>query len=478
LNLLGIEDFGLYNLVGGFTSLLSMLTFSISGCSQRFLTFELGTGNEQKLADVFVTIKRILYVFSVCFFCVSLLIGIYAINNIFNIAPNKLHIACVVYVCSLLLSVVQIIAAPYTSLVVAHERMSFYAGMSIIESTLRLGLILTLYAFGSDSRLVAYAFIILFVGILVRVVYGVYVSRNFKEVKRKAKFDRQIFKSLLSFSFWTSFGTSSGLLKDHGISILINLFFGLTLNAAIGIMNQVKGLIYNISSNLNLAISPQITKSFSSGNCDKSVELTFMLAKYQSILMSLVIIPIFFNCEYLLNLWLGDVPEYTPIFVKLICILQWLMAITQSNTPLFLAIGKIRNFQTIISVITLIIVPISYLFYRGGFPPQSYIYVCIGVEAVIMLMFYIFLKKEINFPICKFFVKVACRALLVIIATACVYIVMELKLDNETFSAFLIKSVVGTIVFALLIYCVMLDLSEKIYIKNMVMKYFRRNTNL
>ena len=242
LRTLGAEDYGIYNLVGGFVTLLSVFSFSISGTCQLFLVYELGGGDKKKLSDTFCTIKILLLFFAVIFFVFAGIVGPWAIHSFLNIPVERIDVAVVVFFCSLVVFCMQLLAVPYTSLVIAHEKMGFYSMMSIIETALKLLVVLSI-SFINWDKLIYYALTLALISVVVRVVYNVYCRVNYAESKFYWRYDKSISRKITSFTLWVGTGAFAGLLKDQGGGIIINLFFGVLLNAACGIANQVKSFI-------------------------------------------------------------------------------------------------------------------------------------------------------------------------------------------------------------------------------------------
>lgn len=416
LKTLGVEDYGIYNLVGGFVALLSILTFSMSGTCQRFIVFELGRGDREKLSETFCTIFILIITASFLFFIIAGLIGCLFITNVFNIPEGKTAISIVVFLCSLALFCVQLLAIPYTSLIIAHEKMSFYAFVSVLESIGKLIIVISL-SHVSLNKLIFYALALLGISVCCLCIYRLYCKRFFQESKFYWIFRKNIFKKILSFTLWVGFGTGSGLLKDQGGNILLNLFFGVTLNAACGIANQVKSVVSQLSNNIGFAISPQITKSYSSGDLDRAIKLTFFLAKIQTLLVLLVALPMIFEAPRILHLWLDDVPDYSIDFVRCILVLSVIQTLELSYGPLFLAIGKVKKFQIIASIITLTVLPTTYICYILHFHPITYYIVCICVEIVLFIYGYSFLKKEVDFPLSKFLSNIVLKIIIAIVLT-------------------------------------------------------------
>ena len=416
LKTLGAEDYGIYNLVGGFVTLLSIFTFSISGTCQRFLVYELGRGDKKNLSDTFCTIKILLLFFAAVFFAFAGLVGPWVIHSFLNIPAARLDAAVMVFYCSLVVFCMQLLAVPYTSLVIAHEKMGFYSIMSIFEMILKLSVVLSIKYVYWD-QLVYYALTLAMISVVVRVVYNIYCRIHYEEAKFYWRYNKSISKEITSFTIWVGTGAFAGLLKDQGGGVIINLFFGVLLNAACGIANQAKSFVNLLSSNVGLAISPQITKSYSSGNKERAIKLTFLLAKAQTLMILLVALPVFIETPRLMELWLGDVPEYTVLFVRAILLVCVVQALETSYGPLFLAIGRVKKFELIASLITILVLPLTYLCYSCGFHPISYYIVYVLIEAILFVYSYGWLKYEISFPFKQFIKEIVIRLVLICIIT-------------------------------------------------------------
>lgn len=429
LKTLGVDDFGIYNLVGGFVSLLTVFTFSISGTCQRFIVYELGKDDKKNLSETFCTISIVLSVFSTLFFLLAGSLGPLLIKSFLNIPCERTNAAIIVYYSSLSVFCFQLLAVPYSSLVVAHEKMGFYTIMNITETTGKL-LVVVFLTFVNIDKLVFYAVMLAAISLIIRIIYSIYCNRKFEEAKFHLIFRKDIFKDITSFTFWVSFGSFAGILKDQGGSIIVNLFFGVTLNAAMGIASQVRNLVNQMSSNISLAISPQITKSYSSGNHARAIQLTFLLAKAQIYMMLFVGLPIIIETPSLLHLWLGVYPNYSVLFVRIIIVLSVAQALEISYGPLFLAIGKVKNFELMVSLVTLMVLPLTYICYLFHFHPASYYIVCIVFEIILFLYSYNWLRKSINFPMIIFLNEIVGRLIVVCIITICSVFVFRMATGN------------------------------------------------
>ena len=368
LKVLGIEDYGIYNVVGGFVAMFSMVTNSLTGACQRFFSYEIETPKHglNKTFSATVTVHLILVV---AILLILETIGLWFINYKMNIATERLYATNWVYQCSILTFCITILSIPYNACIIAYERMHIFAYISIIEVFLKLVLTYSLLLFYSD-RLVIYAVFMLLIALIVRILYGVYCTINFNETKFKLLYDKGLYKELLSFCGWNFFGTSAGVINNHGTNILINLFFGVTFNAARGIANQVSGAVNQFVSNFVMAINPQITKSYAAGNYEYSNQLICKGAKYSAFLLWIVALPLIIKMDTVLNIWLVEVPNKTKLFAQLA--LLYAMTNSWSHTLYFgiLATGKIKKYHLVVSGINLACFPFTYLLYTLDFPAE------------------------------------------------------------------------------------------------------------
>lgn len=417
LNILGVEDYGIYNVVGGFVSMLSIVSGSLTNASSRFLTFEMGRGNMECLKQTFSTILIVLIVISFIVIIIGETVGIWFLREYIVIPEHRYNAALFVFHCSLISFIVNIISIPYISLVTAHEKMDFYAVMSILESVLKLSIVFLLYKSPFD-KLYYYAFLYVLVGIIIRIIYHIYCHIHFDESKFKFVFNKDIYKNIYSYSLWVTIGGSSAILKEQGVNVLINIFFGVILNAARGIAMQVYGVITQFSSNIGTAITPQITKSYAAGNVERSIFLTFILARAQGYMLILISIPIWIEADYILKIWLGEVPYYTVIFTRWVIVLAWVRTLENTHGPLYLATGNVKKLQLIGGGLMLLNLPVSYLLLKIGYAPESTMIVGCVMEIIVMLVVFHYLEKITGFPLKNFILEVLVPMLLVIFLSA------------------------------------------------------------
>ena len=307
---LGVEDFGIYNVVGGVVTMFAIISTSLSSAISRFITIELGKGDLRRLKTVFSTAVVIQFLMALVVVILAELIGVWFLNNKMNIPEVRMNAANWVLQFSIFTFGVNLICIPFNALIIAHERMSAFAYVSILEVSLKL-LIVYLLVLMSVDKLIVYGALLLVVAIVITFAYFIYCRRHFKECKCFCRIDRFLLKRMLSFSGWNFIGASSAILRDQGVNIAINLFCGPTVNAARGMAVQVNHAINSFAQNFMTALNPQITKSFAVGDSKYMFTLIFQGARLSFYMLLFLSLPVLMSTEYILSIWLKIVPDYT-----------------------------------------------------------------------------------------------------------------------------------------------------------------------
>ena len=376
LNALGVEDFGIYNVVGGVVAMFSMLSGSLSAAITRFITYELGTGNRENLKKIFSSAVTIQIGLAVVIILLAEAVGVWFLNVKMNIPEERIVAANWVFQFSILTFSINLISVPYNASIIAHERMSAFAYISILEALGKL-VIAFLITVSPMDRLIFYALLMCAVALLVRLVYGYYCKKHFEECTYHFLWDKELLKRMFGFAGWNFIGASSAVLRDQGGNVVINLFCGPVVNAARGIASQVNTAVHGFVSNFMTALNPQITKSYASGNRDYMMTLIFQGARLSFYMLLVLSLPIFVNTYYILTLWLKIVPEHTASFVQLILLFGLSESISNPLITAMLATGKIRNYQLVVGGLQLMNLPVSYILLRIGLFPEIVIVVAI-----------------------------------------------------------------------------------------------------
>ena len=472
LNTLGVENYGIYNVVGGVVAMFSFFNSSMSVATQRFLSYELGKGNLIELKKIFNATQIIHIVLSILIFLLAETIGLWFINNYLVIPAERMSAAVWVYHFSVMSFMVSIIQVPYNATIIAHERMSVYAYVSIFEVTLKL-LIVFMLSWLSFDKLKLYGILHFVVVFIIAAIYIVYTRINFKESKFEVVKDKNLFKTLISYSGWNLFGAMAGVSQGQGINILLNIFFGPVANAARGIATQVQAAVQSFVSNFQMAVNPQIVKSYAAGEKNYMTLLIIRSSKFSFYLLFLISFPIILEVDEILKLWLKTVPDYASIFTVLVLIV---ILIDCMSGPLMTAVqatGNIKIYQVILGSLQIIILPISYIFLKKGFAPEVTLYVNIVISIFALFFRLYFLKKLIDFPVRFFLNEVILKNAFIVVLSMIPLLLFRLLIDAR-YVSFFIHIILSIVWSGTLIYLIGLSRSEKKFILQLVGKIIHR----
>lgn len=457
LHVLGVQDFGIYQLVGGVVSMFSMLSSTLAQASQRFITYALGSEDELKTRDVFSTCITLHFILGVIVVVLLEVLGVWFIKNGLNIPSDRLNVAAWVMQFSIATFFVDIISVPYNSLIISHERMNAFAYISVIEGLLKLGLVFFLLVADWD-KLFFYAFFQFLAASVVRIVYTFYCKRNFIEsIRPSFRINRPLFREMFAFSGWNLVGSGSMVLRNQGIDILLNLFYNVAVNAAKGICNQVQNTIQQFVGNFTTSITPQLTKAVAQKDYVRVRSLVFHGGKFAFFMMMCIAVPFIVCTRELLQLWLGDVPEYAVEMVKLVFI--YLLSDTLSRFLInsLLAFGDIRNFQLLGGGTKLFALPLAYVILRMGGSPLTGIWVNIGLDFVCLCIRLYFMYKRFNFDVRNYLINAVFRCWLVF----AIAMVIPLFFYTKVSSNLILAGFVSLFSAGFLIWTIGLDKSER-----------------
>lgn len=454
LQALGVDDYGIYNVVGGIVALFAILSQSLSNANSRFLNFEMGKGNQERLKKVFSTGVSIQIVLSIIIAIVCEIVGTWFLNNKMIIPDDRLIAANWVLHFSIVTFCINLISVPYNAAIIAHEKMSAFAYISIYEGIAKL-LICYLVIDTSFDKLIVYAALICFIQLSVRFMYSVYCKRNFDECAYQFIYDKSLLKEIFSYAGWNVIGASAAVLRNQGGNILINLFGGLSVNAARGVSNQVNHAVTGFANNFMTAVKPQITKSYAAGDIDYMTTLVNQSARLSFYMLLFLSLPIVVNINFILSVWLKEIPENTAIFVILTLVFTLIESLSNPLITAQLATGNVRNYQLIVGGINLLNLPVSYLFLKFGFAPVSFLYVAIFFSCICLIARLVMLKKNMNFDVCRFFYQVISNCLIVALLSLVVPFVLSCYFETswQSFIGISIICIFNTILVLLFIGC-------------------------
>lgn len=472
LNALGVTDYGIYNVVGGFVSLFSILSGSLSAAVSRFLTFELGKGDERRLSKIFSSSVTMQAMMALCFIFIAETIGLWFLNYKITIPDDRMIAANWCLQFSVITFAVNLISVPYNAAIVAHEKMSAFAYISILEAVGKL-IVAWCIVINPIDRLIFYAAMIAFVALIVRNIYASYCRRNFEECTYHFVYDKDLLKTMFSFAGWNFLGAGSAHLMGQGVNLLLNIYFGVTVNAARGIATQVDNAIMQFVNNFAKALNPQITKSYATGDKSYMYNLMFRGAKFSYFLVLLFAIPIICETPILMEIWLKKVPDYTVVFARLAIIVSLIQVLSNTMITAMLATGDIKKYQIIIGGLGMLVFPMTWLFFEFGYPPQM-AYTSVIIVFLLQFVTRLFLMKEmIGMSIIDYIKTVLVRVTMTTIVSVVVPFLIMLYVDESIIRLIMIF-VASTIITLFSIVCVGLDTKERNRLCNIVKKINNR----
>lgn len=472
LNALGVEDFGIYNVVGGVVAMFSLLSGSLSTAISRFITYELGKGEQGNLNKIFSSAVTIQITLAAIIILFAELIGVWFLNTQMTIPVSRITASNWVFQISLLTFVINLISIPYNASIIAHEKMSAFAYISILEV---VGKLVTAYliTISPIDKLIFYSFLMCIIALVVRFTYGYYCKKHFTECTYSFIWDKQLLKQMFSFAGWNFIGTASAVLRDQGGNILINLFNGPIVNAARGIAFQVNNAIQGFVNNFMIALNPQITKSYAANNHKYMMTLIFQGARLSFYMLLILSLPILLNTQYILEIWLKTVPEHSTLFVQLVLILAMSESISYPLITAIQATGKIRNYQLLVGGLQLLNFPISYCLLHIGFFPEIIMIVAIILTQVCLGARLYMLQKIIKLPT-KVFLKKVYLNIIIVSTLSSIIPVLLFRNTSDTLSKFILSSSISVICCIIIIYYIGCNSTERNFISTKTKQILRK----
>ncbi len=406
LNSLGIEDYGTYNVIGGFVSMFSLLGGTLVSATQRFINYEMGRKDNPNVSKVFNTAIGIHIGLSVLLFVVFESFGLWFLNYKLNIPEERMFAANCVYQCSILSFLVNILSLPYNAVIIAHERMKAFAYISLIDAIIKFIIAYSLY-FVRYDLLIIYAILILADSLIIRIVYSTYCRKNFPaDVSIKLHMDKSAYKRQMVFAGYTFVGSAASILSGQGVNIIMNIFCGVAVNAARGIAVQVQSATEKFVGDFMTALNPQITKTYAAGDKEESIKLVYKGAKMSFFLMSLLSLPIILRADHILDIWLIDYPPYAVSFVRLSLLYSILSVLSKPLITEILATGQIKVNALAIGGIRLFVLPLCYWALLLGYEPTICYFIMISIDVLALNVRLIIVKSIMSIPINRYYKEV------------------------------------------------------------------------
>ena len=474
LQALGVEDYGVYNAIAGFIAMFSMVSSAIAGAISRFITFVLGQGDKDKLKKVFSTAIIIQLTLAAIVVVLVEVVGVWFLNTHMTIPDGREVAANWVLQFALVTFVLNLWSTPYNAALIAHEKMAAFAYIGIFEGVANL-IIAFMVMYSPFDRLIVYGAFICLIALITRMIYNGYCKKHFDECIFKWTFDYNLFKEMFSFAGWNFIGSISGLLRDQGINILFNVFCGPIINAARGLAIQVQTAVFKFSSNFYVAVQPQITKSYASDNVDESHDLVLRSSRFAFLLLTALIVPLITETDFILQLWLKEVPAHTTAFVQIILLCTLIDSLSTPLIYLMLATGNIKRYQIVVGLFNFINFPVAWIIlYCGGSPELaqlSIIFFSLGALILRISM----LRPLTHFPVRDFMVSTVSRCLFIVTICFIVSLTISQKMDNGL-SRFILNFSVTELTLGILLLTIGLNTGEKKFIFEKVNAFINKQS--
>jgi O-antigen/teichoic acid export membrane protein len=476
LKALGIEDFGIYNVVGGIVSVLGLIQAVMASAISRFFMFELGRKNYIKLNQYF-RLSIIIYAgIALIVFMLAETIGLWFLNNKLIIPEERMSAAHWVYQFSILSFIINMMSVPYNSIIIAHERMNIYAYLGVTEVIMKLFIAYILLVIAFD-KLKIYAALYFGIVLIISSIYYLYSRKNYSESKFSWFWNKAMFREMMGYSVWSLFGSVAGVARNNGINILLGMFFNPVVNAARAISYQVNEAINQFSFNFFTAVRPQITKQFAAGENNGMMNLVFRSSRFSFYLIFIFALPIMLETPYILDLWLNITSGQSVLFTRLVVLTS---VIDSMSYPLMTAInatGNIKYYQIVTGGLLIITLPIAYLFLKLGYPPESTMYVAMSISAMAQISRIVFMKIQQNMSIWSYFKEVIFIVMSVLILSSLTtfFIHRLLPYSNMRFIIVLAVSIASCIIF---IYIIGITKVERKAINVLVLKILKKKPDV
>lgn len=464
---LGVEDYGIYNVVGGVVALFSILQGAMAVGTQRFLNYEMGKNNTDSIREVFNISVFIYYAIAIIVVIISETVGLWYLSEKMVIPSERLFAAHWVYQFSIISCVLAITQTPYTAVLIANEKMEIFGILGVMESVSRFVLILLLCILNTD-KLILYGVINLLVGIFFRILYRVYCNQKFPECKSRIPRNLKLCKDMVSFSGWNLLAKIAYVGRDQGGIIIVNSFFGVALNASVSVATNVNGVVSSFVNNFQTAYRPQLVKAYALNDIKGVLKLFFMSSKISSFLMLILTIPVIINIDYLLHLWLGIVPEKCGLMIIILMIDSFISALFSPFWMTIFAMGNIKNYQLMEGFIVLLNVPFMFLAFAYDLGIEWMFIIRLFLVVCLFLYAIMYLRKTIQFPIYIYLINIVLPIVFVGIVSLFLTFIAVVSLSG--ISKIILSTIIYLSLFSPLFYTIALSSKEKSQIKTLLKK--------
>ena len=472
LEVLGVTDYGIYNVVGGIVSMLGFLNSSMSNAVQRFLSFEMGKGADGKVSHVF-NIAMLAHLFIAIVVLIILEIaGTWYLNNHLVVPLDRMEAANWVLQCTIVTTFFSIMQVPYNGIIIAKEDMGIYAYISVFEAFVRL-LIVYLLLIGPYDRLKFYAILMMTVTLVVLMINRVYCIKKYHETHFRFVRDKSLLKDMTSFASWNMIGEIAWVMTGQGVNIILNLFFGPSINAARGLAEQVNAAVMRFINNFQVALNPQITKSYSSGDIEDMKKLLYMGTKISYYVLFFLAFPIIIEMDFILGLWLNDIPPHTTLFCQLILVCSLTACVSNLLAQVARAYGKIRKYQMIVSLFLMLNFPLSYIILLLGATAEMTVTINILIQGLLLFVRLFLIRPMIALSIRQFVVKAVIPIMIVTGSAMVLPIIWKYYINTSVINS-LITILLALISSAISILDLGMNKAERMKINDILIKRIKR----
>lgn len=468
LQTLGVEDFGIYNMVGGIVAMFQILSNTLSDATQRYITYEIGKGEDGDLNKIFSICVLLHIILGVIVIFIAEPIGLWFLRQKLLIPSDRLVASEWIFHFSVISMFVMFISIPYNALIIAYERMKAFAVISIFDVIIKLIIAYSLMLSVQIDRLILYGLLLLLLQITIRFIYTRYSIKHFKEARLRWRWDPDQIKEIGKFASWIIIGNTAYMGINQGINLLLGMFFLPAVNAARGIAVQVENAVKMFTRNFQIAMNPQITKSYAAGDVNEMNNMVFIGARLSFFLLQLPTLPILFETETILHLWLTEVPPYTAVFIRLILIIAWINSLGNTLSVAAKATGDIKLFEMCVVSIRLIVLPISYVFLRYGFSPIVVFIVYLTAEIGVQVSNVYVTHILTNFSLKSYLIQVLYPAIVVAVFSVIPLFVVHCLISEATLMRFMLTCYIGISNTLILVYFLGLTDQERSIVKSKI----------
>lgn len=474
---LGIVDYGVYNVVCGFVSLFSFLNTSMANGFQRFYNYSLGQEDNEGVKNVFNTALFIQLLLSAIVTLLTESLGLWYLNSVMVIPPDRLFAANVILQTAILCFIITIAQAPFLAAIMAHERMDFYAIVSIIDITMKLFVAVSLYFIKGD-RLIWYGILFACTNAITFFLYLQYTLKHFKSIRLKRKIHKTLLVEMITFSGWNFFGSFTGVAREQGMNLILNFFFGPIVNAAKGIATQVNGGLQSFVQNISVPMRPQVVQSYAAGDHHRAIKITYSVSKLSCCILYTLALPVCLEIHYILSLWLEEkIPPHTETFVILVIINSFIGNLNSAVSGIIHASGKMRNYQLITSMVSILCIPTAFFCLNKGASSESALLLIVMFCSLSQMAALRILKSVIDYCITDYLKKVIIPFALLVLTTFCFPLTLR-ELLPESFLRFALVSSVSVGICAVGIFYIVLNHDERNVLTSLINKTRKNNISI